>query len=160
MLRLWVIKTDLTRAMRIIIETEYEDVMAQTEVWAKYGRARVEFDSSPHRVVSDAEIASAIKALLHEFTTITQWVAIYRILVDYHGFPQPFSLFCRRIYTMMPGFKSRFACDYQAIQKGIGNGILKKPYDEWLTYQPKKNDKVFPRQKRTAERFLQLLEKV
>jgi len=146
--------------MRIIIETECEDVIAQIEVWAKYGRARVEFDSSPHRMVGDAEIVSAIKTLLPEFATITQWVAIYRILVDYHGFPQPFSDFCRRIYTMMPDCKSRFACDYQAIQKGIGNGILKKHYDVWKTYQPKKNDKVFPRQKRTAERFLQLLEKV
>lgn len=160
MLRLWVIKTDLTRAMRIIIETECEDVVAQIEVWAKYGRARVEIDSSPHRVVGDAEIADAIKTLLHEFTTITQWVAIYRILVDYHGFPQPFSYFCKRINRLMPNFKSRFACDYQAIQKGIGNGILKKPYAEWKVYQPKKNDKVFPRQKRTAERFMQLLEKV
>ena len=160
MLRLWVIKTDLTRAMRIIIETECEDVIAQTEVWAKYGRARVEFDSSPHRVLGDAEIAGAIRTLLPEFATVTQWVAIYRILVDYHGFPQPFSDFCKRINKMMPDCKSRFACDYQAIQKGIGNGILKKPYEDWKTYQPKKNDKVFPRQKRTAERFLELLEKV
>ena len=109
---------------------------------------------------SDAEIAQAIKLVMMHFSVGAQWVAIYRVLVDIYGFPDEYAAFCERMKDVMRGVECEYPCDYQSIQKGIGTrGILSKPYSEWCTYKPKKGDIVFPRQKKVADKLLELLEK-
>lgn len=41
-----------------------------------------------HRLLSDEELRAAICKVLPNFTVGTQWVAVYRILVDFYGFPE------------------------------------------------------------------------
>ena len=107
---------------------------------------------------NDAEIAQAIKLVMAHFSVGAQWVAIYRVLVDIYGFPDAYVAFCQRMKEVMKGVECKFPCTYQSLQKGIGTrGILSKPYNEWCTYKPKKGDRVFPRQKMIAERFLEAL---
>lgn len=129
------------------------------EVLAKQGGVSIVRDEEGGKIChrSDEEIARAIERLLGEFAVKTQWVAIYRILVDYYGFPKPLYEFYNRIQKMMPRCQSKFACTYQAIQKGIGYDILTKHYEEWKRYKPEDSGKSFRRQLHTAERFLKLL---
>jgi phenylacetate-CoA ligase len=55
------------------------------------------------------------------------------------------------------GLTKNILLNYQAIQKGIGYGILTKTHKEWLKYKPKPKEIAFPRQLRTANLFLELL---
>ena len=41
-----------------------------------------------HRLLSDDEIREAILSVMPFFSVRSQWVAVYRILVDYYGFPE------------------------------------------------------------------------
>ena len=41
-----------------------------------------------HWLLSDEEIKEAILSVMPFFSARSQWVAIYRILVDYYGFPE------------------------------------------------------------------------
>ena len=108
--------------------------------------------------MSDDEIVKGIKMALEKFSVKTQWVAVYRILVDYYGFPSGYLDFYERIQKMMPDCRSKYACTYQAIQKGmLSSGVLMKPYTEWKAYIPKNDGKAFLRQLRMAECFLELL---
>lgn len=143
----------------ISIKTENQKVIELIKVLATFEHTIVVFDDGKEQVChkSDAEIAEAIELLLKDFAVKTQWVAIYRILVDYYGFPKPFYEFCNRIQKMMPRCHSKYACTYQAIQKGIGYEILAKPYENWKEHKPKDADKSFRRQLHTAKRFLELL---
>lgn len=138
--------------MRIIIETDDPVVIECAELFKRHGRAKVTFDSDIPLPLNDAEITEAIKKLTTTFATNTQWVAIYRILVDYYDYPAQYSEFCKEILT-----RHNIECDYQAIQKGIGYGILTKKYEEWINYKPKPGAIIFPRQLRTAKLFLELL---
>ena len=140
------------RAVRIIIETDDPVVIECAESFKRHGRAKVTFDSDIPRTLTNAEITEAIKKLTTTFATNTQWVAIYRILVDYYDYPAQYSEFCKEILA-----KHNIECDYQAIQKGIGYGILTKKHKEWLKYKPKPKEIAFPRQLRTANLFLELL---
>ena len=107
---------------------------------------------------SDAGIVEAIKRVVKDFVAKAQWVAIYRVLVDYHDFPSGYKDFYERITEMMPHYASSHPCDEQAIQKGmLSSAILAKPYEKWKEYKPKKNERAFIRHKRTADRFLELL---
>ena len=92
------------------------------------------------------------------FSVRSQWVAVYRILVDYYGFPKEVAAFCSRISKMMRGTEVYFTIDYQSVQKPLAaNGILQKPYIQWKVFSAKKGDRVFSRQKMIAERLLKAL---
>ena len=45
-----------------------------------------------HRLLSDDEIREAILSVMPFFSVRSQWVAVYRILVDYYGFPEEVNL--------------------------------------------------------------------
>lgn len=146
--------------MRIIIDTECEDVIEQAKVWAKYGRAHVEFDMNRICIRSDEEIKDAIMRVLQFFSVKSQWVAVYRVLVDYYDFPKEKMSFCKRVRKMMRGACSKFPCDYQSIQKALAsNSILCKPYSDWVVYSVKAGERFFPRQKMIADKLLEQLEK-
>ena len=146
----------------VFFKTNDPETIELVMVLVRQGRASMVDEKGGKQVCrkSDDEIVQAIEQLLKEFAVKAQWVAVYRVLVDYYGFPSAFSDFCKRIQKMMPHYKGSFACDYQAIQKGIGNGILTKPYEKWKTHNPPKSDKFFLRQKRTADKLLELLDDI
>lgn len=108
---------------------------------------------------SNEEIAQAIKSVMAYFSVKAQWVAIYRVLVDYYGFPKELTSFCQRIKLIMKGVSCKYPCDYQAIQKPLASsGILRKHYCKWQEYTAEKGDIIFPRQKMIADKLLGLLE--
>ena len=112
-----------------------------------------------HTMKSDEEIAQAIKSVMAYFSVKAQWVAIYRVLVDYYGFPKELTSFCQRIKLIMKGVSCEYSCDYQSIQKPLAScGILQKHYSKWQEFIAKKGDRVFPRQKKIADKLLELLE--
>lgn len=112
-----------------------------------------------HRKLSDNEYREAIREVSFSFTVSTQWVAVYRILVDFYGYPLDMSAFCSKIEVLMKGVKLTFPCDYQSIQKPLSScAILQKHYSKWQEYVAKKGDRVFPRQKMIADKLLELLE--
>ena len=112
-----------------------------------------------HAMKSDEEIARAIKSVMVYFSVKAQWVAIYRVLVDYYGFPAELTSFCKRIKLIMKGDSCKYPCDYQSIQKPLAScAILQKHYSKWQEYKIKKGDRVFPRQKKIADKLLELLE--
>ena len=112
-----------------------------------------------HRLLSDDEYITAIRKVLSSFTVGTQWVAVYRILVDFYGFPVAYDAFCAKIGKRMNVVNLTFPCDYQAIQKPLASyAILQKHYDQWKVFVAKKNDRFFPRQKRIADMLFELLQ--
>ena len=112
-----------------------------------------------HRLLSDDEYRIAICKVLSSFTVGTQWVAVYRILVDFYGFPEAYDAFCDKIEKLMKGVNLTFPCDYQAIQKPLAScAILQKHYDQWKVYVVKKGDRFFPSQKKIADMLLEALE--
>ena len=97
-----------------------------------------------HRLLSDDEIREAILSVMPFFSVRSQWVAVYRILVDYYGFPEEVTAFCNRISKLMRGTEVSFTIDYQSVQKPLAaNGILQKPYSQWQVFCAKKGDRVF-----------------
>ena len=67
-----------------------------------------------HRLLSDDEIREAILSVMPFFSVRSQWVAVYRILVDYYGFPEEVTAFCNRISKLMRGSTiSRFRSRWQ-----------------------------------------------
>lgn len=109
-------------------------------------------------LLSDDEIKGAILDVMPFFSVKSQWVAVYRILVDYCGFPNEIAAFCKRISKLMRGTKLCFPIDYQSIQKPLAaKSILQKPYRHWKMYCIKKGDRFFARQMMTAERLLKAL---
>ena len=107
-----------------------------------------------HWLLSDDEIKEAILSVMPFFSVKSQWVAIYRILVDYYGFPEEVAAFCSRISKMMRGTEVYFTIDYQSVQKPLAaNRILQKPYIQWKVFCAKKGDRVFSRQKMIASRM-------
>lgn len=148
--------------MKIIIETQEKELVEYVRLWEKYHhQAHIVFDEGEgqtcHR--SDEEIAEAVERMLREFAVKAQWVAIYRVLVDFYGFPSGYRDFSKRIGRMMPRYGGRLACDEQTIQKGImAHPVLTKHYEKWLAYEPKDGERSVARQKHTAMRFLRLLD--
>ena len=118
-----------------------------------------EENKQAHRVLSDDEFRDAICMVLPSFTVGTQWVAVYRILVDFYGFPKAYDIFCTKIENLMKGVNLSFPCNYQAIQKPLAShAILQKHYNQWKVYVAKKGDRFFPRQKKIAEKLFELLQ--
>lgn len=109
--------------------------------------------------VTDEQIIEAIKAVMVFFSVGTQWVAIYRILVDFCKYPEEYTDFCEKIDTLKLPNDLSFPCSYQAIQKPMG-GIYARPYSEWINYHPAKDDVVFKRQKKVADKLYQFLKEM
>ena len=148
--------------MRVIFEPG--DKPEQRELIMSLQKCGLEFviidetSKKVHRKLSDNEYREAIRMVVMSFTVSTQWVAVYRVLVDYYGFPSEMSAFCNRIEKLMKGMSLSYPCDYQSIQKPLASkAILQKHYSKWQEYLAKKGDKVFPRQKKIADRLLELL---
>ena len=142
----------------VFFKTKDPETIELIKVLVRQGRASMVDEKGGKQVCrkSDDEIAQAIEQLLKEFAVKAQWVAVYRVLVDYYGFPSAFKEFCKRIQKMMPHYKGSFACDYQTIQKGVCD-ILAKPYEKWKEHTPQNDERSFIRQRCTAERFMLLL---
>lgn len=112
-----------------------------------------------HRLLCDDELRTTICKVMPSFTVGTQWVAVYRILVDFCGFPEAYDAFCIRIEKLTKGMKLSFPCDYQAIQKPLAaHAILQKHYSQWKVYIAKKDDRTFPRQKKIADFLFEMLQ--
>ena len=112
-----------------------------------------------HRLLSDDEFKTAICKVLLSFTVGTQWVAVYRILVDFYVFPKAYDAFCAKIEKLLKGVNLTFPCDYQAIQKPLASyAILQKHYDQWKVFVAKKDDRIFSRQKKIADMLFDLLQ--
>ena len=102
-----------------------------------------------------------VAALLESMSLISfdnQWVALYRILVDFCDFPSEIQSFCDHINDCLAGRKLSHPCRYQNIQKNL-TGILAKPYKQWITYEGDK-DIGFKRQKRVADQFLVIIRRI
>lgn len=112
-----------------------------------------------HRLLSNDEFRSAICKVMPSFTVGTQWVAVYRILVDFCGFPEAYDAFCVKIDNLTKGMNLAFPCDYQAIQKPLAShAILQKHYNQWKVYTAKKDDRTFSRQKKIADTLFEMLQ--
>ena len=149
--------------MRVILETgDKPEVKAVVYSLQKCGLDFViveEEAKQVHRLLSDDEFRTAICKVLQSFTVCTQWVAVYRILVDFYGFPEAYDVFCTKIGKLMKGVNLTFPCDYQAIQKPLAScAILQKHYDQWKVYVAKKDDRAFPRQKKIADLLFEQLQ--
>lgn len=109
-------------------------------------------------LLSDDEIREGILEVIPCFSVGSQWVAVYRVLVDYYGFPEEVSAFCNRIDKMMRGKDLLFPIKYQSVQKPLAsNRILQKPYRLWKVYNAPNGDRFFRRQKMIVERLLKAL---
>ena len=127
-------------------------------------RVRRQLEKHFHKILGLPEInlssEQAVTALMEAMSLISfdnQWVALYRILVDYCNFPSEIQAFCNHIDDCMAGRKLSRPCKYQNIQKYL-TGILAKPYKQWLAY--KGQDIGFTRQKKVAERFLAIIRRI
>ena len=150
--------------MRVIFEPG--DKPEQRDLIMNLQKCGVEFvivdetSKKVHRKLSDNEYREAIRQVSCSFTVGSQWVAVYRILVDFYGYPSDMAAFCSKIEILMKGVNLTFPCDYQSIQKPLAScAILQKHYSKWQEYIAKKGDRVFPRQKMIADRLLEQLEK-
>ena len=106
--------------------------------------------------VTDEQIANAIVEVMILFAVGTQWVGIYRILVDFCDFPMEITAFCERISQLCLPDDISFKCTYQSIQKPLG-GIFAKPYYDWENYHPAADRTIFERQKKVADKLYKLL---
>ena len=109
----------------------------------------------PEINLTDEQVIAALMEIMSLITFDNQWVALYRILVDFCDFPSEIQSFCDRINDCLAGRKLSHPCRYQNIQKNL-IGILAKPYKQWITYEGKK-DIGFKRQKRVADQFLVII---
>lgn len=106
----------------------------------------------PEIALSDEQAVAALMEIMPIISFDNQWVALYRILVDFCSFPSEIQAFCDHIEHCLAGRRLAHTCRYQNIQKYL-TGILAKPYKQWLTYEGHL-DTGFKRQKRVAEKFL------
>lgn len=128
-------------------------------------RIRRQLEARFHKLLGLPEInlstEQAVAALMEVMPLLTfdnQWVALYRILVDFCNFPSEIQAFCDHIDDCLAGRKLSRPCRYQNIQKYL-TGILAKPYKQWLTYEGYQ-DTGFKRQKRVAEKFLAIVRRI
>lgn len=88
-------------------------------------------------------------------TFSSQWTAIYRILVDYHGYPTEYVGFHRRMQrlgvdTLTP------PCTYEAL-KDI-DGLFARPFEQWKPQSYPGQTAVFERNYQVASILKGLLE--
>ena len=112
----------------------------------------------PEINLSNEQTVAALMEIIPLINFENQWVAIYRILVDYCKFPNEIQAFCNQIDDCLIGRTLSHPCKYQNIQKYL-TGILAKPYKLWITYDGS-HDIAFKRQKRVADKFLAILRRI
>ena len=112
----------------------------------------------PEINLTNDQVVQALMEIVSLMVFDNQWVALYRILVDFCNFPSEIQAFCDKIEESLIGRKLLRPCKYQNIQKNL-TGILAKPYKEWLTYKGSK-DTAFNRQKRIADQFLIIVRRI
>ena len=88
----------------------------------------------PEIKLSDEQVVAALMEVMPLTNFDNQWVALYRILVDFCNFPSEIQAFCDHIDECLAGRKLSRPCRYQNIQKYL-TGILAKPYKQWLKYE-------------------------
>ncbi len=106
------------------------------------------------------DVAEAITELMGEmddngnwlFSKQSQWIAVYRILVDYLGWNSEYRDFCRR----MDRFGSfRVPCNEYTVKRI--DGIFGKPFSKWDRNMFNGAGAVFERQYKVARRLIELL---
>lgn len=110
-----------------------EEVMAEPSAPASEPPAPV--TEEPEPLSEDERIARAIIYVMelrtprgaYLFTSKSQWVSIYRILVDYHGFPDGYTEFLHRIEAMHTDF--RVPCTYDALADICG--VFARRFSQW-----------------------------
>lgn len=115
--------------------------------------------------VSDEQIKEILQSMLDDGTIVmgVQFVAVYRILVDFCHFPVEKKSFCRRIEKMeLVLDKKVLGRDslYQSVQKGFKTiSVFVNHFKKWETYTPQQNERIsaFSRQKLVADRLLACL---
>lgn len=112
----------------------------------------------PEIALSDEQAVAALMEIMPFISFDNQWVALYRILVDFCSFPSEIQAFCSHIERCVAGRRLARPCRYQNIQKYL-TGILARPYKQWLTYEGHL-DTGFRRQKRVAEKFLAVVRRI
>lgn len=107
---------------------------------------------------SDAEIFQAVTQVVKMFGVSTQWVAVYRVLVDFCGWESDISKFNQRMNRLLKNVRLGNKCTYQSIQKPLANNfILRRSFKEWKEYKVPAGDRVFSRQMHIARELLKLL---
>ena len=109
----------------------------------------------PEIELTDDQVAKCIIELMPYMGFDNQWLAIYRILVDFCGYPKEIQAFCDKMDECLDGLRVDRPCRYQNIQKYL-DGIFEKPYRQWLSY-PHQEETAFARQKRAADKFLEII---
>lgn len=89
------------------------------------------------------------------FTFSSQWTAVYRILVDYHGYPTEYRSFHLRMQQLGADSLTP-ACTYDAL-KDI-SGIFSKPFTQWKEENYTGQGAVFRRNYEVAAELKRLLE--
>ena len=121
-------------------------------------------EREPDMETSDEKIAKCIAQLMNEYDESgnwlirqkSQWIGIYRILVDYCHFNSEYKSFVSRINKLDGALTWRVPCTYDAIQKT--SGIFTQPYSNWKEEKFKgKYISVFTKNKDVADRFLFIL---
>lgn len=105
--------------------------------------------------VSDDVIADAVESVVKHFVVAAQWVAVYRILVDYFDFPKNMKSFVERINGVMGDRKLQYPIKYQSIQKSM-NDDLREEYVYWKELA-KEGNAAFNRQKKIADELYGIL---
>lgn len=109
----------------------------------------------------DSHVKEAIQRLMEQtqpdgtyvFQTQTQWYAVYRILVDYHHWPDSMAAFERRINDMQLAL--RVPCKEESFKKINTQTPYYRPFEEW---KPKDNPTLYNRLRQTAQHFKQLMD--
>lgn len=86
-----------------------------------------------------------------------QWIAIYRVLVDYYGFSDKYVEFVKQVKDLdLDGI--RIPCTLDGVKKVAG--ILTKDFNDWVAHKESINSKkpAFLRQYEVAARLLKILE--
>ena len=111
-------------------------------------------------IPSDEDIREVIPEIVKEFKVCTQWTAIYRVLVDLCGWTAEIMSFYHRMESLLEGCSLSYPINYQCIQKTLASSsILRKHYKDWVNYKIKKDDRVFPKQLKIAQKLILLLAK-
>ena len=121
----------------------------------------------PKLSLDDDKIAKAVSQIQNELKDRTDYYSLFRILVDFCGWPRKQTDFCKK-FTRLPiqeallfpivfdekhPSRSPF---YQSIQKGKGKDWPEN-YHDWLTYT---EDSTFDHRRNVATKFLEILKEL
>jgi len=101
--------------------------------------------------VDDEQITKAINHIESIMDSHRDWGAIYRILVDYCGWPSKYKDFEKRINLLHLNLNDNVSFTYQGLQMGISPN-WPKTFKEWLIIR-NDDDTVFEHRKKIATAF-------